>query len=57
MKYDCSDEFNLSDIFGKLTSKRAATNFVAASEFFPSLPTLAEFQRAMDRAAACFGAD
>ena len=57
MKYDCSDEFNLSDIFGKLTSKRAATNLVAASEFFPSLPTLAEFQRAMNCAAACFGAD
>lgn len=48
MKYDCSDEFDLSEIFRKLTSCAAPTR-VAACDFFGEQPSLAHFQQAMDQ--------
>ncbi len=51
MKYDCSDEFDLNDIFAKLIGAKApAPATVAINRFFSPTLTLSEFQRAMDGA-------
>ena len=47
MKYDCSDEFDLTDIFRKLTSGDAQN--ATGEAFFEEEPSLAQFQQAMDR--------
>ena len=47
MKYDCSDEFDLNEIFRKLTGE--TNENIAAKDFFAPKLTLAAFQQAMDR--------
>ncbi len=50
MKYDCSDEFNLCEIFCKLTAPQTpCPTMVAACDFFAPQFTLTEFQAAVQR--------
>ena len=51
LKYDCSDEFDLCEIFLKLTSPSHSRQTVTANCFFAPM-TLASFQRAMANAMA-----
>ncbi len=44
MKYDCSDEFDLSEIFRKLTAPIAQTKATVSQEEL----SLAQFQRAIN---------
>lgn len=46
MKYTCDKEFDLNEIYRKLTSP-SKPYMVKASEFFTPLVTLSEFQQAM----------
>ena len=47
MKYDCAKEFDLNDIYRKLTSP-SQPQMVKASEFFTPIITLEEFQHKME---------
>ena len=47
MKYDCAQEFDLNEIYRKLTSP-IQPQMVKASEFFAPIITLEEFQERMD---------
>ena len=47
MKYNCEQEFDLNEIYRKLTSPSQAP-MVKASEFFTPIITLEEFQQRME---------
>ena len=47
MKYNCAKEFNLNEIYRKLTSP-IVPQTVKASEFFAPIITLEEFQQKME---------
>ena len=47
MKYNCENEFDLNEIYRKLTSS-SKPQTVKASEFFAPLITLEEFQEKME---------
>ena len=47
MKYNCEKEFDLKEIYRKLTSP-SQPQMVKASEFFVPMITLEEFQKRMD---------
>ena len=47
MKYDCANEFDLNEIYRKLTSPSQAP-MVKASEFFAPVISLAEFTMRME---------
>ena len=47
MKYNCAKEFDLNEIYRKLTSS-SQPQMVKASEFFAPLITLEEFQEKME---------
>ena len=49
MKYNCAKEFDLKEIYRKLTSPSQPQE-VKASEFFTPIITLAEFQQKMELA-------
>ncbi len=48
MKYDCSNEFNLDDIYRKLTGTNCSCQTVTACNFFAPRFCLADFQQAMN---------
>ena len=47
MKYNCEKEFDLNEIYRKLTSP-SQPRMVKASEFFAPIITLEEFQQKME---------
>ena len=49
MKYNCENEFDLNEIYRKLTSS-CKPQMVAASEFFAPPITFEEFQQRMELA-------
>ena len=49
MKHNCSHEFDLNEIYRKLTSP-STPQTVKASEFFAPIVTLEEFTRKLDLA-------
>ena len=54
MKYDCSDEFDLCEIYDKLVGASLPHQNVAANNFFAPALTLAAFQQALNNMMKCF---
>lgn len=55
MKYDCSNEFDLDEIYCKLVGGGSHVGTVAMSDFFSHVPSLAEFQQSFEVGAPSAG--